>query len=68
MNTAAQVELDSLLAAGGGAIVAGLAVTLAYALGLRGLIAAADRRREGRPGSRSSARWAASRWWPGWAA
>ena len=29
----------------------GLAVTLAYALGLRGLIAAADRRREGRPGS-----------------
>ena len=39
MNTVAQVELDSLLAAPGGAIVAGLAVTLAYALGLRGLIA-----------------------------
>jgi hypothetical protein len=36
MKTVAQVELDSLLAAGGGAIVAGLAVTLAYALGLPG--------------------------------
>jgi hypothetical protein len=51
MNTVAQVELDSLLAAGAGALVAGLAVTLAYALALRGLIEAADRRREGRPGS-----------------
>jgi hypothetical protein len=47
MNTVATVELDSLLQMAAGAALAGVGVTVAFALAVRGMIAAAERRREG---------------------
>jgi hypothetical protein len=47
MNPVAQVELESLLKVAAGATVAGVGVTPAFALPLRGFIAAAELHRQG---------------------
>jgi hypothetical protein len=54
----AQVELESLVKVAAGATVAGVGVTLAFALALRGFIAAVELHRHGdRSSRRSPAHW-----------